>query len=419
MLTRDSHIKIVEFIKENHINSYLKKERLLAMIDGKYGTLSTTPNEIDEIYSLIDSYSDVDNNTIEEIFKENKEMLNQHYKNRMRIKSLEEAKKYIEEGNVNKGIEIAKGLEFDTVDKLDTTWQLMLGSVYDSNGFTTGIEILDKEFGGLHKGNLLSIAGDTGSMKTMISVWLCLKILERNPGYKCLYFEKEMPAKDIGRRLISKLLKMPQTEIMKAQSDEQKSELAGQVSDGLSNDINTFKILDRFVVVPADYFNSPMDMLRYIENYKPDIWCLDFLTQLGSGDSSDTSGYTKFTMDVANKLKAYANHTDTLGIILNQVKKGVRERKNKLITLDDIEWSSTISQVSAYIFATLYPSNYINTKHKDYYYLHCLKSRFSTKPTLCFHASPHISDFIEIKGLEYERMIDFFYAFITDVSRVE
>lgn len=302
----------------------------------------------------------------------------------------------IKNGKEVEGALLSRTVKLGGAQQLQSTLELMTDSIESTNVFPTGISRIDKNLGGLAKGNMLSLTGDTGSMKTMISLWLCLQILKANPKFTCLYFEKEMPVKDIARRLVAYTLSVPMNDLMSAEKrDSYKNDITGI----FEQDEEIKDILSRLRIVPNGNFNNVSDMYRYIDTYRCDVWCLDFLTQLGAEDTS--SDFNRFTMAQASMLKNIIADTDTLGIVLNQVKKNsVRARTNKIPQLDDIEWSGAISQYSAYIFSTFYPSAYYQDAPESYFYLYGLKNRHHkpvnipllTYPAYCQFSEPTIDE---------------------------
>jgi replicative DNA helicase len=280
----------------------------------------------------------------------------------------------------------------------------MQRSLFSDSTFRTGISAIDKETGGFRLGNIMTIAGDTGSMKTMSSMWLILQMLKENPTFKALYFEKEMPSKDVYRRLVcmfgniteKDLSEIPVNDALKMLKDiSERSEVAA--------------LLSRFFVVDTNNFDTVADMYKYILLHKPTIWCLDYLTQLhGSGNTTDVA--SKVRNDI-NDLKRIVHRTGTFGIVLCQLNKNtVEQRRDKRPIMDDIEWSSDIKKLSAYVFSTFFPYKYYaNEEIRRYYYLISLKNRFNSLFTLALTAIPEYSTFShppQDELLEYKRFYE-------------
>jgi hypothetical protein len=70
----------------------------------------------------------------------------------------------IVEGKEQQGIILAKSVNFYTACELPSITSLMLSSLEETNGFKTGINIIDTELGGLLLGNILGVYGETESV---------------------------------------------------------------------------------------------------------------------------------------------------------------------------------------------------------------------------------------------------------------
>lgn len=262
---------------------------------------------------------------------------------------------------------------------------------------TTGEPWLDDK-ASIMKGNITVIAGDTGSMKTTSALWLIIKILQANPTYKAVFFEKEMPIADIMSKVISFFTKVPTGDIIRDKAfgtDAMDEIFAGthkMDSDGVKRSEICISILKRLKLVDTNEFNTIEDMLNFIEAEQADIWCLDFLTQM-FGDAENASAFNYKVMSGMNKIKRIVQRTGSTGIILCQLKKGtVEHRLLKVPLLDDMEWSGTIKQLANSVFMTFYPNMYykehLKGDEKQYFYLINQKNRFGSTYNIPFIAFP-------------------------------
>lgn len=262
---------------------------------------------------------------------------------------------------------------------------------------TTGEPWLDDK-ASIMKGNITVIAGDTGSMKTTSALWLIIKILQANPTYKAVFFEKEMPIADIMSKVISFFTKVPTGDIIRDKAfgtDAMDQIFAGthvMDSDGVKRSEICISILKRLKLVDTNEFNTIEDMLNFIEAEEADIWCLDFLTQM-FGDAENASAFNYKVMSGMNKIKRIVQRTGSTGIILCQLKKGtVEHRLLKVPLLDDMEWSGTIKQLANSVFMTFYPNMYykehLKGDERQYFYLINQKNRFGSKYNIPFIAFP-------------------------------
>jgi len=374
------------------------------------GRSKVLPIEVDMVYDLMGK--ELAMKTEREIYDEIRNIVDylvtRHRRNTS-IDALKHAIALIEQGKETEGILAAKTIKFSDASPLRNTLDLMSDSIEETNIFKTGIPEFDDQLHGFAKGNMMSIAGDTGSMKTMISLWLCIQILKANPKFKCLYFEKEMPVKDIARRLAAYSTSMTITELM---DTTKKVENKYTIIQAMETDEEMKDVMNRLQIVPNQNFHNVSDMYRYIDTYQADIWCLDFLTQLGAEDTNQD--FNRFTMAQASMLKNIIAETDSFGIVLNQVKKnGVRTRTNKIPTLDDIEWSGAISQYSAYIFSTFFPSVYYADAPEEYFYLYGLKNRHYKPVNIHLHTMPKYCQFSTPTSHELPMFKSWLHGYIT------
>lgn len=341
---------------------------------------SILPNILDKIYQQVNELnnrSDIDNE------KEMQDILS-HLKQRKAkddaIMQVEESLRLLKQGKINDGINKIKDIQFSKPDDLLNTTTLMIQSMTETNGFRTGIKVIDDEIGGFLLGNLTTIVGDTGGMKTMVSLWLCLKILLTNPDFTCLYFEKEMPVKDVARRLLAYATGIETDTLLKASIslDIEQTYIIGQtLQESYRTNPKLENVLNRLKIVPQTNFHNVADIYQYVSYYKPNIWCLDFLTQITDSSKTKDENYTLQVKNTVDRLKYIVSETNSLGIILSQIGKNTAtQRTYKVPRLGDIEWSGTIQQYSTDIFACFYPKNYYRESvDNTYFYLISLKGR--------------------------------------------
>lgn len=274
----------------------------------------------------------------------------------------------------------------------------MLCAISQTNSFMCGIKEIDAD-GGLLKGNLMALYGDTGSMKTMVSLWITLEVLLRNPSYKALYFEKEMPIKDITRRITSNMLDVPLVNIIKMAALSQNEYIIA--SEELNNKIKNFMssgspiadAIKRLRIIPAHAFNTASDVDLIVRREKPDMWVLDFVSMLDTGISDQVVGSER----TYRTLKNCVQETETFGLLLAQVKQNTVEgRGMKVPMLSDIEWGSKLKQYCAIAYATFYPFNYYQNSpsvNKRMFYLYNAKNRSANKNIIVLEAHPEICKF--------------------------
>lgn len=312
------------------------------------------------------------------------------------IEQIDDAKTYILDGKPNLAVALLRTLPFRyNAHEFPTTKELMLSALTESSGFRTGIKSIDDYTGGWYMGNILSICGDTGSQKTRASLWMVIQILEANPTFKAVYFEKEMPVKDIARMMLAKYVGIKHDHIIKA-SKEEKDTMKKTVEEVIENPIIK-DILERITFVSAIDFSTVTDIWKVLQKTEANVWVLDYMSLL-DGEAKGSGEKAFVVMDNIKRIKEVTHQTNSFAILLNQLNKGTVERRmNKIPVLDDIEWSSDIKKLSAYVLATFFPKNYYSNVAQNYFYLVSLKNRDKAN-----YVVPLLSDPSSIKFEEPE-----------------
>lgn len=331
--------------------------------------------EVNSYYNIIESeIIGNDPKTIEYNFNCLCEELSKRKKDTYTEKLLNMSLNSLRAGNRDECIEISKSIKFYTNDKLDSTLSIMMNSVSSSDGFPSGFAQID-DAGGLLKGNIMAIGGDSGAMKTKIVMWMMLSILIANPKYKIALFEKEMPVQDIGLRLNTIFLRKENTDLLRRILRKEHGSIIKDI-DGITEE--ELSIINRFIVIPNTKFKSCTDMYRIVENEGIDCWALDFLTMLEGDKTSKKGDFTEFINDQMLRIKDMVANTNTFGLIISQLNKNtVENRLNKIPKKDDFEWGNKLYQMSAYAYSIFYPHKYYldDDRIKSYFYLYDLKER--------------------------------------------
>jgi replicative DNA helicase len=318
--------------------------------------------------------------------------------------AMKQAYKDVQVGHFHTAVNTLKSIRYQNYEGYDDLKTVMLNSVKESNGFKSGIATIDEYTGGWYLGNLMSIAGDTGTQKTRSSLWLLIQILKANPTFKAVYFEKEMPIKDIGRLCVAYFFNVKNDDIIRATAEQRKQ--IEEVIEKFSEREDFKQVIERLTVISPNEFSTVADMWRIVEETKANVWVLDYMSLL-DGDSTTSSDKAYTVMSNAKKLKDMVHQTGTFGIILNQLnKRTVEGRHNKIPMLDDIEWSSDIKKLSAYVLATFYPSQYYPTLNPSWFFLVSLKNRDKKNyyvPLLCH---PEYSRFEEHRTEQSKQLAD-------------
>jgi len=249
----------------------------------------------------------------------------------------------------------------------------------------TTIEAIDGN-GGIERGNVIAVGGDTGVMKTRLCTWLCLEMLYYDSSLKCVYFQREMTKRQQFYLVCQYVLSLSYKDV-RAMSDEFLEAKLSEVEDPAMR-----SALDRFIMLDSEDFMSAEDIYHEVQRHKPDIWVVDFLTMMISGNESSDTNLAVYQL--TDNLKETAKRTDSVGILVSQIKKGtVEARSCKMPRPDDLEWSGRLKHVCANIFMVFYPNYYDYNVDNSYYIIEEGKSRFAGRAYIYLNAAPWVGKF--------------------------
>lgn len=281
--------------------------------------------------------------------------------------------------------------------KLETNQELLDRVLNEQPGdvLNTGYKQIDKFIGGYARGMIITIAGDSGHMKTTLALDKSFRIAEANPNIKVAIFSKEMLATDLVKKQISRICGIPTAKIFSQDYDKDYVKKKMMEIEPWRN--------DRIRIINPNSFSGVNDIARIQMTYRFDVWFLDFIQLLEfSKTASNSSDYNIQIGQNMRNLQALALATRSVGIILSQVKKGIEFRKSKKPSISDIEWSGLIKQLSSYIFFSYYPGKYygFDVLPPDYYFLIAEKTRFAESFTYPLKVNPELGYFEEIQSAD-------------------
>lgn len=374
---------------------------------------------IDEIFRLVDEFKTFSEDETKKLVKDILKSLKAQDNQKMLLQALQKAKEMIINGEVNEGIKTLKSIQFQSEIIAPSIAGTMITAVACPMGFPSGIAQIDNDTGGWLRGNMMALAGDSGSQKTMLSMWLSLQSLMANPEQRLLYFEKEMPITDVARRLVSHLLAIDSRELMRMTNKplehaDEILRLVENIKSALGDVANPVAdALQRFIPIEREMFKNAADMWEIVETYKADMWVLDFATMLEpeSGTIDDNSMRHEFVT-----LKAMLENTNTFGIVLSQLKQsnGVDGRANKIPLIGDMEWGKHLRQFASWIFSIFYPSYYGYNKPRDWFYMVSRKTRHGGGLVIPLLSYPEYCDFTEPDDLTKMAMKDYYHSYTTN-----
>ena len=263
-----------------------------------------------------------------------------------------------------------------------------------SDVISTGFKLIDEFIGGYARGMIITIAGDSGHLKTTLAIDKAFRMAEANPKLKIGIFSKEMMAEDLIKKQISHICKIPMPKLFA--QDYDKESVRKKMAENEAWNENRIRIIN------PNSFSGVSDIARIQMTHNFDVWFLDFIQLLEFAKSAATS--SDYNVQVGQNmrgLQSLALMTKSVGIVLSQVRKGIEMRKAKKPTVSDIEWSGLIKQLSSYIFFSYYPGKYygFDAIPADNYFLLGEKTRFAENFVYPIKIDPEFGTFEEIMDI--------------------
>ena len=210
-------------------------------------------------------------------------------------------------------------------------------------GIPTGLRDLDHKMGGLQRGNLVLLAGRPGMGKSAMLLNLLRQSAKRD--YRSLVFSKEMPASELGDRMISDYIfdlqhaKVPYNHLRTGNFHEQMFQYVREAAEA-----NAKLPID----VEEQSGLTMSQILTRARRYKRrhgrlDIIAVDHLGLIQASDRYRGNRVNEIG-EITAAAKAAAKELDCTFLLLSQLSRKVEERVDKRPQLADLRDSGSIEQ---------------------------------------------------------------------------
>ena len=225
----------------------------------------------------------------------------------------------------------------------------------DVIGLKTGLNDFDKKIGGLHKSDLIIIAGRPSMGKTAFATNIASNICNgKNNDNKTnvLFFSLEMSSEQLATRVISELSQISSEGIRTGNLSKTDFEKIIVASEKLKN-------LSLFIDdSPALTISSIRTRSRRLKRkFGLDLIIIDYLQLINGESRNSNDNRVKEISDITRGLKAIAKELNIPVVALSQLSRKVEEREEKRPQLADLRESGSIEQ-DADLVVFLYREEY-------------------------------------------------------------
>ena len=228
------------------------------------------------------------------------------------------------------------------VDQTIEMATLAMKSDHGIIGVPTGLTDLDQKLGGLHKSDLIIIAGRPSMGKTAlatnIAFYAAKNMQENNEKGSVAFFSLEMSSEQLSTRILSEQARISSHEIRTGKASE----------DTLNRYIETSRnIYDLPLYIdetPAIAISTLSNRARRIKRlFGLKLIVVDYI-QLMKTNSNRMDGRVQEISEITQGLKALAKELNIPVVALSQLSRAVEQRDDKKPQLSDLRESGSIEQ---------------------------------------------------------------------------
>jgi len=230
-------------------------------------------------------------------------------------------------------------------------------------GVPTGLTDLDSRLGGLHKQDLLIIAGRPSMGKTALATNIAFhaaKNIEKK-GHKSTvaFFSLEMSSEQLSTRILSEQSKIRSNDIRRGKVSESEFEQFIETSK------NIYDLPLYIDETPAITISAISNRSRRIKRlFGLDLIVVDYIQLMRSG-STKNEGRVQEISEITQGLKALAKELDVPVLALSQLSRAVEQRDDKKPQLADLRESGSIEQDADVVMFVYREAYYLERKEPN------------------------------------------------------
>lgn len=256
--------------------------------------------------------------------------------------------------NVERSRKTAKEIFLETINY----WEQQAENKGELRGVSTGFNDLDQIIDGLHKGDMVVVAGRPSMGKTATSLAMSMNVAMKKKNV--LIFSMEMPTLSIGERLTSAMSGVPSSKARKGQLVQSDYTKIAGVSLPISH--AHLEVDDSSYTTLA---NIRKECRRDIKNRGSlDLVVVDHIGLIESPSYKSNENTTQKIAEFSRGLKLLARELDCCIIAISQLNRKVEERQDKRPVMSDLRDSGAIEQ-DADVVMLVYRDEYYNKERSQ------------------------------------------------------
>ena len=227
-------------------------------------------------------------------------------------------------------------------------------------GVPTGLTDLDEKLGGLHKSDLIILAGRPSMGKTALATNIAYNaaqnILERQEESSVAFFSLEMSSEQLSTRILSEQSRIKSDDIRRGKVTEEEINRYVETSRNIYN-------LPLFIdETPAITIATLSNRARRIQRlFGLSLIVVDYI-QLMRSNLNKNEGRVQEISEITQGLKALAKELSVPVLALSQLSRAVEQRDDKQPQLADLRESGSIEQDADVVMFVYREAYYLERK---------------------------------------------------------
>ena len=229
-------------------------------------------------------------------------------------------------------------------------------------GVPTGLTDLDEKLGGLHKSDLVILAGRPGMGKTALATNIAYhaaqNLMSRQEKSSVAFFSLEMSSEQLSTRILSEQAKIKSDDIRRGKVTEDEINRYIETSRNIYN-------LPLFIdETPAITIATLCNRARRIKRlFGVSLIVVDYIQLMRAPSSNRNDNRVQEVSEITQGLKALAKELKVPVLALSQLSRAVESRDDKKPQLSDLRESGSIEQ-DADVVMFIYREAYYESRKK-------------------------------------------------------
>ena len=246
---------------------------------------------------------------------------------------------------------------------LDQTIEMATNAMKSDQGIVgipTGLDDLDERLGGLHKSDLVIIAGRPSMGKTAlatnIAYYAAKKIMDDNKKSSIAFFSLEMSSEQLSTRILSEQSRIKSNDIRRGKVTEEEFNRLIETSRNIHQ-------LPLYIdETPAITISTLSNRARRIKRlFGLDLIVVDYIQLMTTG-SKRYDGRVQEISEITQGLKALAKELGVPVLALSQLSRATEQRDDKRPQLSDLRESGSIEQDADVVMFVFREDYYLERK---------------------------------------------------------